>query len=129
MLLWCRRQRGQRPSMTELSLGALEVLREGTEFVLFRGIDTGSAPILAVVPFAEQPSIESLRRLEHEYLLRTELDPAWSARPLALTRCGGRMALVLEDPGGEPLDLLLGRPLETSHFLRIAISLAATVGR
>ena len=34
------------------------------------------------------------------------------------------MALVLEDPGGEPLDRLLGRPLEISHFLRIAIPLA-----
>ncbi len=37
------------------------------------------------------------------------------------------MTLVLEDPGGTPLDQLLGRPLEISHFLRIAISLAGAL--
>jgi hypothetical protein len=34
------------------------------------------------------------------------------------------MALVLEDPGGTPADRLLGRPLDVSDFLRIAIPLA-----
>jgi serine/threonine protein kinase len=37
------------------------------------------------------------------------------------------MTLVLEDPGGVPLDRLLGRPLDVSHFLRIAIPLAGTL--
>jgi hypothetical protein len=37
------------------------------------------------------------------------------------------MTLVLEDPGGTPLDRLLGRPLEISHFLRIAIPLAGVL--
>jgi len=31
-------------------------------------------------------------------------------RPLALARREGRIKLILEDPGGEPLDLLLGQP-------------------
>jgi hypothetical protein len=31
------------------------------------------------------------------------------------------VALVLNDPGGAPLDRLLDRPLDVSHFLRIAI--------
>src|SRR5712672_1736424 len=39
------------------------------------------------------------------------------------------MALVLEDPGGTPLDRLLGRPLDVSHFLRIAIPLAGALRR
>src|SRR5260370_3132996 len=37
------------------------------------------------------------------------------------------MTLVLEDPGGTPLDRLLGRPLDVSHFLRIAIPLAGAL--
>ena len=37
--------------------------------------------------------------------------------------------LVLADPGGEPLERLLGRPLEVAAFLRIAVPLAAAVGR
>jgi serine/threonine protein kinase len=37
------------------------------------------------------------------------------------------MTLVLEDPGGMPLDRLLGRPLDVSHFLRIAIPLTGAL--
>jgi len=35
--------------------------------------------------------------------------------------------LVLEDPGGEPLDQLVGTPMEMGQFLRIAIGLSAAV--
>ncbi len=37
--------------------------------------------------------------------------------------------LVLDDPGGEPLDRLLERPPELTQFLQTAISLAAAVGK
>src|SRR5712675_1262827 len=37
------------------------------------------------------------------------------------------MTLVLEDPGGAPLDRLLGRPLDVLQFLRIAIPLAGAL--
>jgi serine/threonine protein kinase len=40
-----------------------------------------------------------------------------------------RGALVLEDPGGVPVDQLLGRPLDVSHFLRVAVSLVAALRR
>jgi hypothetical protein len=53
---------------------------------------------------------ESLKRLEREYCLRQELDPAWAAQPIALGRHGDRTVLVLEDPGGMPLDQLRGQP-------------------
>ena len=36
--------------------------------------------------------------------------------------------LVLEDPGGEPLDGLLGGPMEVERFLRLAIGIAAALG-
>ncbi|HUE59835.1 MAG TPA: serine/threonine-protein kinase PknK, partial [Acidimicrobiales bacterium] len=36
---------------------------------------------------------------------------------------------MLQDPGGEPLDRLLPGPLELEQFLRIAIGLAAALGR
>jgi hypothetical protein len=69
-------------------------------------------------------SLSAVERLQHEYALRCELDADWAARPIALTHYNGRAALVLEDPGGEPLDRLLGRPLDVPNFLRIAIPLA-----
>src|SRR5580704_11801349 len=85
-------------------------LRESADFTLYRGRQQGNpSPILAVALAAEQPSPQSLRRLEHEYSLAAELDSAWVAKPLALTRHEGRTILVLADPGGEPLDRVLER--------------------
>jgi AAA ATPase-like protein/protein kinase-like protein len=112
----------------ELSGYALSSLRAGTP-TLFRGVGDRLAPILLVSPAGECPSPSSLQRLEHEYALRNDLDGDWAVRPVELLRDGGRLMLVLADPGGEPLEGLLGRPMEVAEFLRIAVSLAAAVGR
>jgi predicted ATPase/signal transduction histidine kinase len=123
----------EEPSMAEHSEYVLEALREGPEFTLYRGRKRGKpSPILAVALAADQPSPQSRRRLEHEYSLAAELDPAWAAQPLALTRHEARTMLVLEDPGGEPLDLLLDRsegPLALTWFLHVAIGLASALSQ
>ncbi|HEV7799824.1 MAG TPA: AAA family ATPase, partial [Burkholderiales bacterium] len=87
---------------------------------------TGSSrkAVPVVLPAAERPTPDSLNRLAHEYGLKDHLDDAWAALPIALTHYNDRRTLVLEDPGGTPVDRLLGQPLEVSHFLRIAIPLA-----
>ena len=86
----------------------LEPLREWADFTLYRGSEQRShMPILAVAINAERPSTRSLGRLEHEFSLAGELDPAWAAQPLTLTRRLGRALLVLRDPGGEPLDRVI----------------------
>jgi serine/threonine protein kinase len=107
--------------MNELSGYVFSSLREG-DIALYRGSGNGLTPILLVA--VEESSPGCVERLEHEYALKSELDADWAARPVALTHDNGRMKLVLEDPGGTPLDRLLGRPLDVSHFLRIAIPLA-----
>ncbi|MGA9392057.1 MAG: serine/threonine-protein kinase PknK [Candidatus Sulfotelmatobacter sp.] len=109
-------------------------LREAADFILYRGRQHGDpSPILAVAPATKHPSPQSLRRLEHEYSLASELDPAWAAKPLAVTRHEGQTILVLTDPGGEPLDLVLkrdqGQPLDLTRFLRIAIGLTKVLGQ
>jgi PAS domain S-box-containing protein len=119
--------------MTEPSGYALEPIREGADFTLYRGRQHGNpSPILAIALSAKQPSPQSLRRLEHEYTLASELDPAWAATPLALTRHQGRTILVLKDPGGELLDQVLeqyqGQPLDPTRFLCVAIGLASALG-
>src|SRR5712664_179888 len=121
-------------SMTAPSGYVLEPLREGADFTLYRGRQNGNpSPVLAIALSAEQPPLQIVRRLEHEYSLAAELDPAWAAKPLALTRHDGRMILLLNDPGGEPLDLVLerdqGQPLDLTCLLRIAIGLAAALGQ
>src|ERR1700730_12511585 len=88
------------------------------------GADDDRNTVLVVLPAAEHPTSDSLNRLTHEYGLKDDLDDAWAARPVALTHHNERMTLVLKDPGGAPVDRLLGRPLDVSRFLRIAIPLA-----
>jgi hypothetical protein len=83
-------------------------------------------PLLVVAPTAEQPLPQSLRRLEHEYSLAAELEPAWAAKPLALTRHEGRTILVLADPGGEPLDRILERDREQPLDVRVFCALRLT---
>ena len=112
--------------MNELSGYVFSSLREG-DTALYRGSGEGLTPILLVA--AEENSPGCVERLEHEYALKSELDADWAARPVALAHNNGRMTLVLEDPGGEPLDGLLGAPLELGRFLRLAIGIATVLGK
>ncbi|MFM0613188.1 serine/threonine-protein kinase PknK, partial [Paraburkholderia nemoris] len=120
--------------MAEDSGYMLEPLREEVDFTLYRGRELGKqTPILALAVAAERPSPQSLRRLEHEWSLAADLDTAWTAQPLTLTRYQGRAVLILKDPGGEPLDRVIEQhrehPLDLTSFLRIAIGLTAALGQ
>jgi serine/threonine protein kinase len=92
--------------------------------------DTGNRhAVLIVVPAADHPSRSSLDRLTHEYEIQDELDEAWAVRPLDFVRDAGRTMLALEDPGGEPLDRLLGAPMEVGCFSRLAMGIALDLGK
>ena len=93
------------------------------------GADGKRDVVLAVLPAAEHPTPQSLDRLAHEYGLKDELDSAWAAKPLELVQDRTRTILVLEDPGGEPLTRLIGAPMEMGSFLRLAIQIAAALGK
>src|ERR1700733_10994654 len=121
-------------SGAESSGYVLVPLREGADFTLYRGRQHGNPrPVLVVALTGEQPSPQSLRRLEHEYSLAAELNPVWAAQPLALDRYEGRTILVLKAPGGQPLDQILerghGQPLDLTRALRIAIGLTTALGQ
>src|SRR6516164_8349113 len=114
------------------SEGGSQVLWEDGERVFWRGWrrdDDGKRAVLLVMPAADQPSRSSLDRLTHEYELKDDLDPAWAVRPLELVRDGGRTILVLDDTDGEPLERLLGAPMETRRFLYLAIGIATALGK
>src|ERR1700686_1033633 len=125
-------------SMAVPSEYLLDPIRNGPEFTLYRGRQRGNpSPVLVLAPTAEQPLPQSLRRLEHEFSLAGELESAWAAKPMALTRDEGRTILVLADPGGEPLDRVLERdvletgeeqPLDLVRLLRLATNLATALG-
>jgi len=112
----------------QLSRYVVEPLRKDENFILYRGRSRDDASqILVLSPLAEYPAPEILKRLEHEYFLREELDPTRVARPIAMARHWDRTVLVLEDPGGVPLDQLLGHALDLAFSLRLAIGLSSAI--
>jgi PAS domain S-box-containing protein len=115
--------------VVDLTRNVFETLRRDEEFVLYRGrnIDDASQ-ILLLSPATVSVSPIILRRLENEYSLRKELDPSWSARPMAVARHMDRTVLAMEDPGGVPLDQSLGRPLDVGFSLRVGIGLFNAIG-
>src|SRR5271165_3355089 len=118
-------------ALIEVLKFAFETLRQDEELALYRGRRGDGEPptVLLVAPLSEYPALGSWERLEHEYALRGELDSDWAVRPLTLARREGRTMLVLEDRGGDPLDRLLGQPMEISRFLRFAVRIAAALGK
>ncbi len=83
---------------------------------------------VAITCAGEQPTPASINRLTHEYGLKDHLDAAWALRPLDLVYERGQAILLLEPTQGEPLDHLIGRPMEVGRFLRLAVALSATLG-
>jgi hypothetical protein len=89
-----------RRTIMDLSEYALEPLpNKDEEFALHRGHarrpETSS--VLLLTPVSSRPARESLKKLEHEYWLRSELDAAWVVRPLELSQDNDQRVLVLED--------------------------------
>ncbi len=116
----------------DLSDYTLDTLHRHGEFVLCRRHSrTETIPhppsVLLLMPRSDHSRPETVRMLEHEYSLRTEVDPAWAVIPVEITRYEGRTVLILNDPGGGPLAQLVGTPMEMGQFLRVAIGLSAAV--
>src|SRR5215471_10047404 len=89
--------------------GHLQVAWEDAERVFHRGWRRGEdgkrQAVLIAQPTAQHPS------------------------PSTLVHLDGRTALVLDDPGGEPLDQGLGAGVGLRRFLPLAIAIAAAVGK
>lgn len=110
---------------------SIQVLWEDSERVfcrLLRKHAEGHGHAFTVAS-AEHPTLESVNRLAHEYELKDYLDASWALRPLELLRDPRRTMLVVEYTGGEPLDRLIGEPMEMGRFLPLAVSLSVALGR
>ena len=108
----------------------LDPLREDADFGFYRGrrVDD-AASVLLLIPAGDEPTPAALRRIEREYALRSDLDPDWAVRASAVERLGRQAILVLDDPGGVLLSELLNRARDLPWRLRVAIALAAAIGR
>ena len=108
---------------------ALEPLRQDDQVTLYRGSSASAQPtrVLMLGPASAHPEPDTLRRIDHEYSLRDELDGSWAAQPLAVSHHNDQRVLILQDRGGEPLARLIHGPMEIRRCLRIALGLATAL--
>ena len=113
--------------------GDSQVLWKDSERVFHRGWrldDEGKRrAVLLVAPAADHPSRLTLDHFSHEYELKDELVGTWAVRPLELVREANRTMLVLDDEGGEPLEMLLGMPMDMERFLRLGCTIASALAK
>jgi predicted ATPase/GAF domain-containing protein/two-component sensor histidine kinase len=114
----------------QLSQYTVDRLRDDGEFILYRGraAEPQRPSVLLLAPASTRPSLETLKKLDHEYSLSSDLDTAWAVRPVSVSERGAQITLVLEDPGGETLDGLISEPMAMPQFLGLAIGLARALG-
>ena len=87
----------------DLSQYRLETLRQDGDFILYRGLrqtkaETSAPSILALSPVMERPAPATIKKIEHQFSLKDEVDPGWAIRPIVLTQQQGRSMLLFEDP-------------------------------
>ena len=90
--------------------------------------ETERPSVLLLAPASTRPSPETLKKIDHEYSLSSDLDTAWAVRPVGVSERGAQITLVLEDPGGETLDGLIVGPMAMPQFLGLAVGLATALG-
>jgi predicted ATPase/two-component sensor histidine kinase len=101
-----------------------DLLSEDDGFRLIRS--RGDAPVLVQELHSPAPAANRAR-LAHAFSLRDLLDSSFAVLPKELLRDGERCSLLLEDPGGEPLSRLTGKPWAMAPFLKLALGLAAAL--
>lgn len=103
----------------------LRVLWTGHETILCR------QESLRMVRYAAPTCPPAFRTalLETELALAPKLDASWAVKPIALQRCAGELELVLEYPGGEPLERQLIEAQTLEAALSLSVALATAVGR
>jgi len=119
-------------NIVALSEYALEPLRKDEAFILYRARDRNqadTASVLLLMPVLRHPALETLKKIEHEYAFRNELDATWAVRPLAVSQYNEERVLVLEDQGGEPLNRFTQGPMEMRQFFGFAISLTTVLSQ
>jgi hypothetical protein len=66
---------------------SLDCLHDDGELILYLAHAKLSEPpsVLLLVPASTRPRLQTLKKIHHEYSLRSELDSAWAVRPLDLS--------------------------------------------
>ena len=104
----------------------LTTLKERLKTIIYRGIRKRDLkPVVFKIFKDEYPDIKDIAKLKHEYKIIKKFDSPGIVKAISLKKYNNRLALVLEDFGGESLvEFMKNQKLELKDFLPIAISLA-----
>ncbi|GAB1539530.1 AAA family ATPase [Scytonema sp. NUACC21] len=103
-----------------------EIIHEGIHSVVYRGASLESQqPVILKVLKSDDPSLEEIAYLKHEYKIEKDLNLPGVVKALGIASYKNRLGLVFEDFGGKSLKQLLNTTkLDLETFLDIAIQLA-----
>ncbi|MEM7031047.1 MAG: serine/threonine-protein kinase PknK, partial [Chloroflexota bacterium] len=109
----------------------LDLIHEGRNSVVYRGKRLADlAPIVVKVMNIEYPSREDLARFRHEFEILRRLTVDGAVSGYSLEQVENRLAIVMEDFGGEPLhSMIQAGPLPVDRILSLGIQIAAALGQ
>ncbi|MEZ2238742.1 AAA family ATPase [Microcoleus sp.] len=101
-------------------------ISEGFNTSVYRGIrNSDEQPVIIKILKAEFPTLEQITRLKHEYKITQNLHIEGIVKAYRLETYQNRIALILEDFGGDVLSH--STKLNLPAFLKIAVQLASTL--
>ncbi|MEM8638996.1 MAG: AAA family ATPase [Cyanobacteria bacterium P01_G01_bin.54] len=108
-----------------------ELINTGLNNLVYRGYRNGDrTPVVIKTPLTAYPTLKDLAKLKHEYELVRTLDCQGVVKPLIIQKYQQSQVLILEDFGGQSLELFLNQAaLTLDRFLPIAIALADILGQ
>jgi predicted ATPase/signal transduction histidine kinase len=107
-----------------------ETLLASERRIVYRGLRIADErPVLLKVLGPRHALPRDVERLEHERKIVARLDGSAASTPPALDVFQGLPALLMDDPGGQPLSSLLPQALEIRRFLRLAGPMAAALAK
>src|SRR5712664_4372270 len=105
------------------ALPNLETLQYDAELFVFLSMRAGE-PLLVVEPVVTEVAA-SIAQFENAVRLRSQLEPAWAARPRALEQHHGKPALLVDDLGGHLLSGNIRGAGGLGVFVLLAVGAAA----
>ncbi len=117
--------------MNTLTLPGYQIstsISEGFNTSVYRGIrQSDEQPVIIKILKSEFPTLEQITRLKNEYKITQHLHVESIVKSYSLETYQNRLALILEDFGGNSVSQMISNQLDLTAFLNIGIQLASAV--
>jgi len=103
-------------------------ISDGFNTSVYRGIrESDEQPVIIKILKAEFPTLEQITRLKNEYKITQHLQVESIVKSYSLETYQNRLALILEDFGGNSLSQIISTKLNLTAFLNIGLQLASAL--